>query len=343
MKKILLFTLLFTGFLFLLNFNKLQSLFFKQSVQIPSISIPVPVNNPYASLEIENMRKGSYPGSNFVIEQILPNGANYNSYLVSYLSEGFKIDALLTVPFSVNQDEKFPAIIFNHGYILPEQYETTMRYVSYVDAFARSGYVVLKPDYRGHGNSEGKAEGAYVSSAYTIDVLNALASLKKYEKVNPEKIGMWGHSMGGHITLKSMVISPDIKVGVIWGGVVGTYQELIFDWPEWRRQKGSAPVPTVTPGRVRQRLRELSNNREVLKVIDPINYLQNISGPIQLHHGLSDEEVPPQFSETLKKKLEENGKIVELYEYPGADHNISGASFSPAIQRSVEFFDKYLK
>ena len=48
-------------------------------------------------------------------------------------------------------------VIFNHGYIPPAQHRTTERYVAYVDAFARNGYIVFRSDYRGHGNSEGEA------------------------------------------------------------------------------------------------------------------------------------------------------------------------------------------
>lgn len=82
-------------------------------------------------------------------------------------------------------------IVFNHGYIPPGQYRTTERYVAYVDAFAREGYLVFRPDYRGHGRSEGDAAGGYGSPAYTIDVLNAVASLKSFPNANPEQIGMW--------------------------------------------------------------------------------------------------------------------------------------------------------
>jgi alpha-beta hydrolase superfamily lysophospholipase len=45
----------------------------------------------------------------------------------------------------------WPATVFSHGYITPSKYRTTERCVAYVDAIARNGYIVFKPDLRGHG------------------------------------------------------------------------------------------------------------------------------------------------------------------------------------------------
>src|SRR3972149_7689538 len=177
-------------------------------------------------LTIESMRARKYEGSDLKIEEELEPGANYNTYIASYSSDGLKIYGLLTIPNKIPPDEGFPVIIFNHGYIPPEEYKSDERYVAYIDGFARNGYVVFKPDYRGHGNSQGRPEGAYFSPAYTIDVLNAMRSVERYPNVNPDKIGMWGHSMGGHITLRTMVATPAIKAGVIWGGVVVSYRDM---------------------------------------------------------------------------------------------------------------------
>ena len=47
---------------------------------------------------VEVMRQQSYPGSDIVFEETLAPGVNYDRYIVSYLSEGLKIYALLTVP-----------------------------------------------------------------------------------------------------------------------------------------------------------------------------------------------------------------------------------------------------
>ncbi len=65
---------------------------------------------------------------------------------------------------------------------------------------------------------------------YTADVLNAVSSLKAYADADPQRIGMWGYSIGGQITLRAMVVSGDIKAGVIWAGVVVPYPDLIARW-----------------------------------------------------------------------------------------------------------------
>jgi uncharacterized protein len=297
---------------------------------------PNPLSVPY-------MREQVYPGSDIVIEQKLQAGANYQRYIASYLSEGLKQYALLTVPNGTPPATGWPAIVFNHGYIPPAQYRTTERYVAYVDGFARNGYVVFRPDYRGHGNSEGNASGGYGSPDYTIDVLNALASVKRYESVDPERIGMWGHSMGGHITLRSMVTTKDIKAGVIWAGVVASYPDLMS---RWRR-----PVPVTVPTRARrwrddfvQQYGSPESNPTFWASISPSSYLADLSGPLQLHHGTADESVPTEFSQTLYEQAQAANLSVpvEYYEYPGDNHNLS-KSFNTAMQRSIAFFDKYVK
>ena len=85
----------------------------------------------------------------------------------------------------------------------PDVYRTTERYIAYVDWIARSQYIVFRIDYRGHDQSEGEASGAYGDPGYAIDVLNAVAAIKNFPQANPQKIGMWGHSMGGYLNLTS--------------------------------------------------------------------------------------------------------------------------------------------
>ena len=70
--------------------------------------------------------------------------------------------------------------------------------------------------------------------------------------------------------------------------------------------------------------------------------LADLSGPLQLHHGTADTSVPAEFSEILYRQVLQAAGVVELYVYEGADHNLS-APFSVAMQRTIEFLDRYLK
>jgi fermentation-respiration switch protein FrsA (DUF1100 family) len=306
---------------------------------------PTVTPTPVSTLSVEWMRGQSYPGSDLVIEQKLDAGQNYSRYVASYKSDGLRIFGLLTVPNGAKPATGWPVIVFNHGYIPPDQYRTTERYVAYQDAFAANGYITLKSDYRGHGSSEGRATGGYGNVDYTIDVLNALASLKRFKDADPKRVGMWGHSMGGSVTLRAMVTNADIKAGVIWAGVVASYPDLVTRW----RVTPNAPTATPSSTAGRRWTTELvarygtpEQNPTFWASISPNSYLKDLSGPIQLHHGTLDTSVPYEFSVTLEKQLREAGQYRELFTYPGDDHNISG-NLAVALQRSVAFFDKYVK
>jgi dipeptidyl aminopeptidase/acylaminoacyl peptidase len=177
-------------------------------------------------------------------------------------------------------------------------------------------------------------------------VLNAVASIKRFPQANPEKIGMWGHSMGGFLTLRAMVISQDVKAGVIWAGVVGSYPDMLTRW----RRTGSTPsIQPTTPATARRWRQQWvaeygtpEENPEFWSSVSANTYLNELSGPVQLHHGTNDEDVPTYFSEELAQQIQAVEGTVELYVYPGDNHNIANY-FSQAMINQIAFFDRYLK
>jgi dipeptidyl aminopeptidase/acylaminoacyl peptidase len=236
-------------------------------------------------------------------------------------------------------------VVFNHGFFPPQVYRTTERYILYTDAFSRNGYIVFKSDYRGHGSSEGRAAGGYGAPDYVVDVMNALSSVRTLPDADPNRVGMWGHSMGGYITLRAMVMTPTIKAAVIWGGVVGSYQDMLYNWGRPPTPELTAPAGPNGPSWRNQMIRDYGTpdqNPGFWASISANTYLADLSGPVQLQHSVTDEEVPVQMSITLAQEIKDAGGSVELYTYPGDDHNIS-RNLGTALSRSVAFFDKYVK
>jgi len=150
----------------------------------------------------------------------------------------------------------------------------------------------------------------------------------------------------GHMnrpTLRAMVASGDVRAGVIWAGVVASYPDLL---ERWRRSSSGPGTPTPTPRGWRGTLVETygspQENPQFWQSISANAYLQDLSGPVQLHHGTADTSVPLEFSILLNEQIQAAGGTVEFYEYPGDNHNLSNY-FSSAMQRSVEFFDRFVK
>lgn len=302
-----------------------------------------PTPFPFNELTIPYLRERLYESTLSELQQVSSN-LSYTSYLTSYDSDGFKVNGMLTKPTSEMPEGGFPAIVFVHGYIPPDNYNTLTSYSSYVDFLAREGFVVFKIDLRGHADSEGEAGGGYFGSDYIIDVLNARSALSNSDFVNPQNIGVWGHSMAGNIALRSMV-SSDIQAIVIWAGAVYTYDDRV----KYGINDSSFSISQLSASRssMRQQLFEKYGSPSAQSVfwkqVIPTNYLSDTKGAIQLHHAVDDNIVNIGYSRDLMEILDKTSLVHELHEYQNGGHNLTGSSFTQAMQRTADFFKSYLK
>jgi len=307
---------------------------------------PFPVGQ---ELTIRYLRNLEIQGSEITFQERLANGPGYRRHLVSYQSEGLQVYGLLTVPLEEPPEGGFQAVVFNHGYIPPNEYRTTARYEAYVNYLARSGLVVFKIDYRGHGRSEGVPTGTYFSPAYTIDAVSALKSLQRLDIVDPQGIGMWGHSMAGNLVLRAMLVEPDIQAGVIWSGAVYSYGDFFTFGIKDRTYQ---PPPTPEEGQGTDPRRSIRAIIETYGEPDPasayweaVSLTENIhylGRPLQLHHAEDDPVVNVGYSIGLAGVLQEQGADYQLYTYPEGGHNLVSPYFDQAMRRTVDFFRENL-
>lgn len=307
-------------------------------------SAPEPTPYPFYELTIPYLREQTYESTLAPLEEVSSNGS-YTSYVTSYTSNGLKINGLLTRPTGDAPEGGWPAIVFIHGYIPPRSYETLGQpYSRYVDYLASQGFVVFKIDLRGHGNSEGEPGGAYYSADYVIDTLSARSALASAEFINKDKIGLWGHSMAGNVSLRALAAHPEIPAAVIWGGAGFSYTDLVT----YRISDASFDPSQSSSTRMRKReqIRKLYGDPDPSKPfwqqMAPTSYLNELQGAVQLHHAVDDDVVSINYSRDLNALLDKTSVPHEFYEYESGGHNITDPGFTQAMERTTAFFKKHL-
>lgn len=291
-----------------------------------------PTSDPYYEYTIEYLSNRSYGSGEIQNEQVLAENSYFTRYLISYPSDGLRIFGFMDVP---NGEDLFPVVIAVHGYIEPSIYQTLDYTTGYADALARAKYIVIHPNLRGYPPSDDGPNLFRVGMA--IDVLNLIGLVKReagqpglLENADATQLGLWGHSMGGGISTRVITVSSDIKAVLLYGAMSADDKknyERIFDYFS-NGQRGQE---------------ELNTPEEAFKRISPIYYLDWVQAAVSIHHGEKDGEVPLEWSLDLCQRLQELGKTVECFTYPGQPHTFYGDSEQLLIRRMIDFFDRVLR
>ncbi len=300
----------------------------------PSATPAPPTATPdaYAAIDVEGLRQRSYGGGRIETVRVLEEQPAFTRYLIRYPSDGIPITGVMNVPKS---EGPFPVVIVNHGFIQPTSYQTASAYtLPLADALARNGYLTLHPDYRNYGGS-GQGPNPF-RIGYAIDVLNLVQLAKTLPNARPDRIGMLGHSMGGGITSRVLVVTPDVKAAVLYGAMsadeVENYNHRrAMGW--LRNEATFGDVLPITP----------QDRPDIYERLSPMSHLAYVTAPVSIHHGELDNDVPIQFSRRLAQALRDNGKSVELFTYPGQPHWLNGTANPLFLQRVIAFFDRILK
>ena len=152
---------------------------------------------------------------------------------VSYQSDGLKTYALAMRPKTKMPTSGYPVIIFAHGYTDPTRYHTdNSQYENMLTWFCSHDFLVLKPDYRGHGQSDGVAVNGLYSPSDTYDVLNLAASLPNYAPADPHHIALVGHSMGGGVVLRAAIAPHGLPFTAVVtiAGAVDSLTNMTYHW-----------------------------------------------------------------------------------------------------------------
>ena len=296
-------------------------------------------------LYIESLRqyRNSSP-TEIEIVRLVSATEHFARYEIRYHSEGWAVSGLMNVPISHAPNladdranhappSRLPVILLNHGHYDPNDYRPGLGTEHEAAFLAERGYVTISSDYRGYGQSEGKP-GNHFDPGWTHDVLNLLDSLDDLDFVDTERIGLWGHSTGGEIALQVVTSRPNIDAIVLFAALgADTADNLPLVQRENRYQEEIAIQRYGRPEEAPDSWAKLS----------PITYLADAAGPIAIHHGGWDEEVPFEFSARLWAAMKATDVPGEYYFYPDQHHFFTGADWTLAMERTLAFFNLYVK
>jgi len=301
-------------------------------------------------LSIDAMRADSHTAT-LTFERDLEDGPSFSAYLVSYRSSGLKVYAMVSVPNTPKPKAGFPVLVANHGFVpTAENYGITEEgidsrpgdyYRDVPDIYAREGFLVVMPDYRGHNISEGIefTTGFLATNYYTLDVLALLSALPGLDDADFDKLFMWGHSLGGEIALRTLLIDGSIRGASLWSPVGGSLWEQAYHY-SWY----DSTDDTDSRDKPKARMDELSRDIDNLGFpydpdsSEPGQFLHFLDTPILVHHAKDDGEVPYTWSELLATKLELQNKTYTFYSYESDNHLFEDELQAIAVARDVKFF-----
>jgi dipeptidyl aminopeptidase/acylaminoacyl peptidase len=245
--------------------------------------------------------------------------------------DGKKVPGRLYRP--ANARPNGPAVVFVHGagYLqnVHRWWSSYFREYMFHHLLMANGYTVLDIDYRassGYGREWRTGIYRHMGGKDLEDHVDAAQWLVKTQRVNPKKIGIYGGSYGGFITLMAMFTSPDTFAA-------GAALRPVTDWAHYNHPYTS------------NILNEPQKDAEAYKRSSPIYHAEGLKGALLICHGMVDVNVHYQDSVRLAQRLIELGKDNwELASYPVEDHAfVEPSSWVDEYRRIFKLFERHLK
>ena len=256
--------------------------------------------------------------------------------LVAYKTrDGVSVYARLYTPemIGARRDPAAPAVVFVHGAGYAQNahkyWPSYYREYMFHNLLASKGYVVLDPDYRassGYGRDWRTAIYRHMGGKDLDDVVDGAKYLVETQKVNAKRIGVYGGSYGGFITLMAMFTSPDTFAA-------GAALRPVTDWSHYNHQYTS------------NILNEPFNDPEAYRRSSPIYFAEGLKGSLVILHGMVDTNVLFQDSVRLAQRLIELRKENWSFApYPVENHGFEEeTSWADEYKRILKLFDDTLK
>lgn len=243
------------------------------------------------------------------IDKFKEVGVAIPHYFQMTTEDGVKLNARIIKPVDFDSTKKYPVLIYGYGGPGSQMVRNSWDYsILWYTLLTQHGYIIFTVDNRGTGG-RGKAfkNLAYGDiGKYALgDHIQAAKYLAKLPYVDKTRIGIWGWSGGGYLTLMAMTKgSKYFKAGIAVAPVVDF---RLYDTIWTERYMG---LP--------------DQNKAGYDSTSVLSYVNGYKGGLLVVHGSSDDNVHMQNTMQFIKRLQEEGKQFRLMIYPGLNHSLLG-------------------
>jgi dipeptidyl-peptidase-4 len=239
--------------------------------------------------------------------------------------DGVQLNASILRPPEFNPQKKYPVLVYTYGGPHAQVVRNAWGGATFLwhELMTQKGYIIFSVDNRG---SAGRGHAFETPLHFRLgaqelsDQRDGVQYLKALPYVDANRIGIWGWSYGGHMTLHAMFeAGDDFKAGFAGGPVTDwRYYDSIYT----ERYLG---LP--------------QKNEKGYQDSSPVKYATQLKGKLLIAHGTGDDNV--HFANTLSvmNHLIEAGKYVEVLAFPGRGHGVSDPPARRVLmQRVTQFF-----
>jgi len=255
------------------------------------------------------------------------------SQLVTYKSfDGRMISAFVWVPFNLNRDGTAAAVVMPHG---GPTGQTVDAFNGRAMLLASRGFVVIAPNVRGstgYGMEFQKANYKDLGGADLKDEIAGVEFLKATGFIDAKKVGIWGGSYGGFMTLMAIGKTPGVwSAAVDEYGILNWYTMLQHEDPQLQEYEKSL-------------LGDPEKDRTVYEASSPLKYIRDERAPLLVLQGERDIRVPIEEAQQVVAILKKEGRTVDAVYYPEEGHGfIKREHQIDELTRAVEWLQKYLQ
>jgi len=242
-------------------------------------------------------------------------------------SDGAQMYARLIKPAHFDPQRKYPAIVMVYGGPGAQSIHNSWSGPTWDQVLAHKGFVIWQLDNRGSANRGHAFETPLYHRFGKVELEDQKEGLKyliEQGYVDPARVGIYGWSYGGYMTLYSLLNAPDLfKVGIAGAPVTNWHN---YDTIYTERYLG---LP--------------SENEDGYKSGSAVTYADKLKGTLLMIHNIEDDNVLFQNTLQMAVALENAGKVFSMVTYPQKSHGVGGPLRKDLLEVTTDFFEKNLK